>query len=168
MRKITLQKFVCLLVLALALGCTGKGQVRPVENVAEMRGNMLEDISGSWRIDLDAFAEQWPQAAEEREILGRDEFAARYAGIGFDIDAARRVITLHDPAIVHDKTSTFTVLSPEDTRAETAEGREPEVRLKLDEPGAAKVFTFRYAGGPNQLYFWAGEVKVATFVRHEK
>ena len=147
-----------LCILALAVGCAGKKQAEPENMLPE---EMLKDINGSWRIDIDSLIKEWPRAAEEMAAMGRDEFTAHYGQISFDLDAAKRLIEFHDPEAVGRGPQSFTVLS----KAETPYASDHEVRIKMDESG--QIITLRYAGSRDQLDFFEKDVKVARFVRQK-
>ncbi len=151
----------CLLVLCLLVlagGCAGKKQAGPEDMSPE---DMLKNISGSWRIDIDVLARDWPRAAEEMARLGRDKFMAHYGRIGFDLDAARRLIEFHDPEAVDKGPQSFTVLSEIEAKYES----DAEVHFKMDESG--QVITLRYAGSRDRLDFFEKDIKVARFVRQQ-
>lgn len=154
-------RIACLLalcMLALAAGCVAKKQTGPESMPPE---DMLKDISGSWRIDIDTLVKEWPRAAEEMAAMGRDEFTAHYGQISFDLDAAKRLIEFHDPEAVGKGPQSFTVLS----RTETQYASDDEVRIKMDESG--QIITLRYAGGRDRLDFFEKDVKVARFLRQQ-
>ena len=154
-------RIACLLVLcmlALAAGCAAKKQTGPESMPPE---DMLKDISGSWRIDLDALIKEWPQAEEAVAAMGRDEFTAHYGQISFDLDAAKRLIEFHDPEAADRGPQSFTVLS----RTEARYASDEEVRIKMDESG--HMITLRYAGSRDRLDFFEKDVKVAQFVRRK-
>ena len=154
-------RLACLLalcILALATGCVAEKQTGPGDMPPE---DMLKDISGSWRIDIDALVKEWPQAEEKMAAMGRDEFTAHYGRIGFDLDAAQRLIEFHDPEAVGRGPQSFTVLS----RTETQYASDDEVRIKMDEGGY--IITLRYAGSRDQLDFFEKDSKVARFLREK-
>lgn len=153
-------RLVCLLVLcalALAAGCAGKKQE---EDPAQ---SMLNGISGNWKIDLAALVKEWPEAAEEMQTLGKEEFAARYGQIGFSLDAQKQLIEFHDPevAVVSKGPQAFTLVPPDGVYEST-----DEVRLKLENRG--EVLAFRYAGGGrDQVYFSVDDAPAVLFVRQK-
>ena len=154
-------RLLCLLVLcvlALAAGCVSNKQTEPQAMSPE---DMLKDISGSWRIDIDALIKEWPRAAEAMAAMGRDEFTAHYGQISFDLDAAKRLIEFHDPEAAGKGPQSFTLLS----RTETQYASDNEVRIKMDEGG--HIITLRYAGNRDRLDFFEKDAKVALFVRQK-
>ena len=150
-----------LCVLALAAGCVSNKQAEPQDMSHMSPEDMLKDISGSWRIDIDALIKEWPRAAEEMAAMGRDEFTAHYGQVSFDLDAAKRLIEFHDPEAVGKGPQSFTVLS----RTETQYASDNEVRIKMDEGG--HIITLRYAGNRDRLDFFEKDAKVALFVRQK-
>ena len=147
-----------LCMLALAAGCVAKKQTGPESMPPE---DMLKDISGSWRIDIDALVKESPRAAEEMTAMGRDEFTAHYGQISFDLDAAKRLIEFHDPEAAGRGPRPFTLLS----RTETPYASDDEVRIKMDESG--QIITLRYAGSRDRLEFFDKDAKMALFVRRK-
>ena len=158
-------RLVCLLVLcalALAAGCAGKKQE---EDPAQ---SMLNGISGNWKIDLAALVKEWPEAAEEMQTLGKEEFAARYGQIGFSLDAQKQLIEFHDPevAVVSKGPQAFTLVPPDSSRAGGAYESADEVRLKLE--NREEVLAFRYAGGGRErVYFSVDDAPAVVFVRQK-
>ena len=141
-----LRKIVCVLVLALAVGCAAKSRSSSPEDV-------LKEISASrWEIDVDASMQVDSAARDEIEKRGRDKFVEDFGQLGFGIDAQKRVITLYHTREVVDKTTPFTV-APEN--AEDAAERQKgvcQVRLDMYEDKDA-VITLRYDDAGKLLFF---------------
>ncbi len=141
-----LRKIVCVLVLALAVGCAAKSRSSSPEDV-------LKEISASrWEIDVDASMQVASSAREEIETMGRDEFAHMYGQVGFSLDMQKHEFIWYESREVVDKALTFTV-SPESVEdaAERARGvRQAQlilhdnsdipITLRYDEAGKVQLF----------------------------
>ena len=100
-----------------------------------------------------------PLAAKELASLGRDEFTARYGPIGFDIDAAQRLITFYDPLVTRNEPNRFTVLP--------GQADIPELRLKLEGGGYEEEATFRYGDTQDQLVLRVDGVLAGIYARQK-
>ena len=141
-----LKKTICLLILALAVGCAAKSRSASPEDV-------LKEIAASrWEIDIDASMRVDSDARDEIEKIGRDKFVEGYGQLGFSLDAQRRVMTWYGTRQTVANTMSFTVApeSAEDS-AEPKNGMR-QVRLIMDED-TDFVIMLRYDDAGKLLLF---------------
>lgn len=138
-----------LLVLGLLVSCVAKAQ--------EASAEMLNNINGAWRMDIDAWVKVEPLAAKELASLGREEFAARYGQVGFDIDAVKHLIRFYDPLVTRNEPKDFIVPPGQDDAS--------DLRLKLKENG--EEITLRYGETQEQLCLVVDGVLAGVYARQK-
>ena len=141
-----LRKIVCVLVLALAVGCAAKSRSSSPEDV-------LKEIAAShWEIDVDASMRVDSGAGDEIEKIGRDKFIADYGQFGFSIDAQRRVMSWYETRETVANTMSFAVAPESGEDAAERRNGARQVRLIMDEDKDA-VITLRYDDAGKLLLF---------------